>query len=596
MAGMRQVASGINTPILHSNTLHTALSSNIITRYICKIIIYKEVVVVSYDYKNNDDNHNNNDDNNTNGPKLNGNPLATTIKSAFLRFKKKRTSSLEEKLRVAVTSIIASASLAILKFVVGLSTNSLGILSESLHSGLDFVAATMTLYAVRIVMRPRDSKYTYGYAKFESISSLSQILLLFAVAGWVFYEGIERILAPETIQPEITILSFAIMFVSIAVDLGRSRALYRTARKYGSQALEADALHFRTDMLSSAIVLIGLSLVFFLDIPNADAYSAIVVAAMIVYTSLGLGRRTLDVLLDKAPKGVYHQILESVSGLEGVDRPHDIRIRKMGPETFVDMHIEVPRTYTHDTAHKVATIVEEKVKQILPNSDVLVHVDATQYSDETLNDRIRLIAAEMHGITNVHSIYMSNIPQPSTVYDSEERENKQMSKQPSNDLSTTKQKKENRTSHSELQRRLHLYLDVQMNSTLDLTTAHNITESFENRLKQEIPQIKNITTHIEIEEASRDTSAIGIEKRSSEAYIERIKDAALSVQSVVNCKDVAIVELNGDQHFTLTIEIESRIGNSLTTLRDAHEIATDVQNRIINQTGASRVIVHTEPS
>ena len=503
----------------------------------------------------------------------------------------KKTNSLEEKVRVAITSIIASASLALLKLVVGLSTNSLGILSESLHSGLDFVAAMMTLYAVRIVMRPRDLKYTYGYAKFESISSLIQILLLFAVAAWVFYEGIERILAFEAIRPEVTIVSFAIMFISIGIDFGRSRALYRTARKYGSQALEADALHFKADMFSSAIVLVGLSLVFFLDIPKADAYAAIAVAGMIVYTSLGLGRRTLDVLLDKAPKGAYHQILESVSGLEGVDRPHDIRIRKMGPETQVDMHIEVPRTYTHDTAHKVATIVEEKVKQILPNSDVLVHVDATQYSDETLNDRIRLIAAEMHGITNVHSIYMSNIPQPSTVYDSEERENKQ-----SNDLSTTKHKEENRTSYSELQQRLHLYLDVQMNSALDLTTAHNITESFENRLKQEIPQIKNITTHIEIEEASRDTSAIGIEKRSSEGYIERIKDAALSVQSVVNCKDVAIVELNGDQHITLTIEIESRIGNSLTTLRDAHEIATDVQNRIINQTGASRVIVHTEPS
>jgi cation diffusion facilitator family transporter len=520
----------------------------------------------------------------------------SAIKSAFLRLKMKKTNSLEEKVRVAITSIIASASLALLKLVVGLSTNSLGILSESLHSGLDFVAAMMTLYAVRIVMRPRDLKYTYGYAKFESISSLLQILLLFAVAGWVFYEGIERILAFEAIQPEVTIVSFAIMFVSIGIDFGRSRALYRTARKYGSQALEADALHFKADMFSSAIVLVGLSLVFFLDIPKADAFAAIAVAGMIVYTSLGLGRRTLDVLLDKAPKGAYHQILESVSGLEGVDRPHDIRIRKMGPETQVDMHIEVPRTYTHDTAHRVATIVEEKVKQILPNSDVLVHVDATQYSDETLNDRIRLIAAEMHGITNVHSIYMSNIPQPSTVNDSEERENRQMSKQPSNDLSTTKQKKENRTSCSELQQRLHLYLDVQMNSALDLTTAHNITESFENRLKQEIPQIKNITTHIEIEEASRDTSAIGIEKGSSEGYIERIKDVALSVQSIVNCKDVAIVELNGDQHITLTIEIESRIGNSLTTLRDAHEIATDVQNRIINQTGASRVIVHTEPS
>lgn len=552
--------------------------------------------MVGYDYNDNHVNHNKKNDDDTTEARLNGKDSLSAIKSAFLRLKMRKTNSLEEKVRVAITSIIASASLALLKLVVGLSTNSLGILSESLHSGLDFVAAMMTLYAVRIVMRPRDLKYTYGYAKFESISSLLQILLLFAVATWVFYEGIERILAFEAIQPEVTIVSFAIMFVSIGIDFGRSRALYRTARKYGSQALEADALHFKADMFSSAIVIAGLSLVLFLDIPKADAYAAIAVAGMIVYTSLGLGRRTLDVLLDKAPKGAYHQILESVSGLEGVDRPHDIRIRKMGPETQVDMHIEVPRTYTHDTAHKVATIVEEKVKQILPNSDVLVHVDAMQYSDETLNDRIRLIAAEMHGITNVHSIYMSNIPQPYTVYDSEERENRQMSKQPSNGLSTAKQKKENRTSYSELQQRLHLYLDVQMNSALDLTTAHNITESFENRLKQEIPQIKNITTHIEIEEASRDTSAIGIEKRSSEGYIERIKDAALSVRSVVNCKDVAIVELNGDQHITLTIEIESRIGNSLTTLRDAHEIATDVQNRIINQTGASRVIVHTEPS
>jgi cation diffusion facilitator family transporter len=556
--------------------------------------------VVGYDDKDRDVDHSKNDknrDDETIEFRLNGkNPVSTTIRSAFLRLIQKRTNNQKEKVRVAITSILASASLALLKLVVGLYTNSLGILSESLHSGLDFVAAMMTLYAVRIVMRPRDLKYTYGYAKFESISSLSQILLLFAVAGWVFYEGIERIFALETIQPEVTILSFAIMFVSIGIDFGRSRALYRTARKYGSQALEADALHFKTDMLSSAIVLVGLSLVFFLDIPKADAYAAIAVAGMIVYTSLGLGRRTLDVLLDKAPKGAYHQILESISGLEGVDRPHDIRIRKTGPETLVDMHIEVPRTYTHDSAHKVATIVEEKVKQILPNSDVMVHVDATQYSDETLNDRIRLIAAEMHGITNVHSIYMSYIPEHSVVRNKEEQQNRQMSKRLNNDLSSNKHKKENHEKDSDAQQGLHLYLDVQMDSALDLKTAHSITESFENRLKQEIPQIKNVTTHIEIEEASRDAPAIGVEKRSSERYLKRIIDTALSVESVVSCKDVAIVRVNGDQHITLTIKIKPKVGKSLTTLKDAHEIATDVQNRIINRTGATRVVVHAEPT
>jgi divalent metal cation (Fe/Co/Zn/Cd) transporter len=242
--------------------------------------------------------------------------------------------------------------------------------------------------------------------------------------------------------------------------------------------------------------------------------------------------------------------------------------------------------------------VEEKVKQVLPNSDVLVHVDATQYSNETINDRIRLIAAETRGIKNVHSIYMANLQNQfaGVLREGEEAENKQTSKPISNGSFTTNQRKQNHRKNPELRSGLHLYLDVQMNSDLDLTTAHNITESFENRLKQEIPQIRNVTTHIEIEEAGRDVPTIGVEKTFNQTYIERVKDIALSVDSVVNCKDVAITEVNGEQHITLTVEIESKIGKSLTTLRYAHEIATHVQNRIIMKTGAARVVVHTEPS
>jgi cation diffusion facilitator family transporter len=525
-----------------------------------------------------------------------------TIKSILLE---KGKSTLEEKVRVAVISIIASASLTILKFAIGSWTNSLGILSESMHSGLDFIAALMTLYAIRIVIRPPDTKYTYGYAKFESISSLAEIILLFAVASWVFYEGLERLLSPEKIQPEITILSFLVMFVSIAVDFGRSRALYKAARKYGSQALEADGLHFKTDMISSAIVVVGLSLVLFFDVPDADAYAAIAVAGMIVYTSLGLGRRTLDVLLDRAPLGAYHQVVESVSGLEGVNRPHDIRIRKMGPETLIDMHIEVPRTFTHDRAHRVATTVEEKVRQVLPNSDVLVHVDATEYSNETLVDRIRLIAAETDGIRNVHSIYMSRIV-PSPVENAANREEKMSGINTNSRLNNCSSNKELKEENDDdpkllvqpplsLSSLLHLYLDVQMNPELDLNTAHAIIESFEIRLRNEIPQIRNVTTHIEIE-ASDDVSIIGIEKTSSRSYTEQIRKMALSVDRVNDCKDVSVVDVNGEQHITLTISIGAGMENDSTSLAEAHRIATYVQNLIIRQTGSSRVVVHTEPS
>ena len=126
--------------------------------------------MIGHDDENSDDNHNNSNERKIHKKES----LPTSLRSAFLLIKKEKTGSIEEKLRVAITSIIASLSLTILKFVVGFSTNSLGILSESLHSGLDLVAAMMTLYAVRIMMRPRDLRYTYGYAKFESVSSLFQ--------------------------------------------------------------------------------------------------------------------------------------------------------------------------------------------------------------------------------------------------------------------------------------------------------------------------------------------------------------------------------------------------------------------------------------
>lgn len=473
----------------------------------------------------------------------------------------KISSGHSEKIKVAVTSIVASAALTIIKLVVGASTNSLGILSEAMHSGLDVIAALMTFYAIRMAARPPDLRYTYGYAKYESLTSLAEIILLFAVAGWVFYEGIERIFF-KTVHPEITLVSLGIMFVSIGIDFGRSRALNKIAKKYGSQALEADALHFKADMITSSIVVVGLLAVLVLNIPNADAYAAIVVAGMIIYTSLGLGRRTLDVLLDKAPKGVYAQVVESVTGLEGVNKAHDIRVRQVGPEIFVDMHIEVPRTHTHSKAHEVATAVEERVRRVVPNADVMVHVDAIEGTDETMMDRVRLVAAETDGIKNVHSTYLSSMMSPEKISD---------------------YKKES----------LHLYLDVQMDGNLDLKKAHDIIDKFEKNIKDKIPEIGNITTHIETE--SNENIPVGTEKTIDNSHAEKIRNLVLSVPSVIECKDIGSIIVNDELHITITIKIAPK-ENNVITVEDAHKIATNVQNLIINQMGASRVIVHTEPA
>ncbi len=525
-----------------------------------------------------------------------GNPNAP-IESVSLLKEKHR-----EKTRVALTSIIASVSLTISKYIIAIATGSLGILSEALHSGLDVIAAIMTLYAVRMAMRPPDLEHHYGYAKFESLTSLGETILLFVVAGWIFYEGIERIFFAHG-GPEITVSSFAIMIISIVINFNRSRALYRIARKYGSQALEADALHFKADMLTSSVVLVGLAIVYLFGIPNADSYAAITVAGVIVYTSLGLGRRTLDVLLDKAPKGIQGQILESVTGFEGVKNAHSVRVRKVGSETFVDLHIEVPRIFTHDKAHRIATNVENKIKdEILPKSDVVVHVDAVEDDmTETIKDKIRLIATNYAAVKNIHSIYLSTSARHDPSANTIQKEEVMVG----GDVNL------NTSISSELS--LHLYLDVQIDSKLDLKTAHDIVDDFERKIRKEIPSIKAITTHIETE-VDIETS-IGKEEKTDQTFLDKIKSIALSVKGVSDCKDVALVFAGNEIHITLTIKLNQSYvkmdnnannnngnvnkdsmphGDGLSVVT-AHQIATDIQNLILKNTAASRVIIHTEP-
>ena len=506
-------------------------------------------------------------------------------------FKQNKNLAFKEKKRIVITSLIASAILAILKLIIGFYTNSLGILSESFHSGLDVLAALMTYYAIRIVIKPPDSKFTYGYAKIESLSSLAEILLLFLVAAYIFYEGLERIFV-KSIEPDITVFSFGVMILSIVVDYWRSKTLFKVARKYGSQAIEADALHFKADMISSSIVIVGLCTVLFFGIPNADAYAALIISSMIIYTSLGLGKRTLDVLLDKAPKGINHIVLESISGLEGVNRAHDIRVRNVGATLFIDLHIEVPRTSTHDKAHKIATNVEDKIRKLIPNSDVLVHVDAIESESETLTDIVRLIASETDGIKNVHSIFFSQLPSYSNKQSNKNFHETNLIQGDNDNPMKNEIKNELGLTNNNSKGLLHLYLDVQVDSGLDLRAAHNIIETFESKVRKDIPLIQQITTHIEFE--AEEIKKIGIEKEVNSSYLANIRKSCFKIEGVVDCKDIGIVDMDGDQHITLTITIQS-LNPSDLSIYDAHQIATDVQQMIMRDTGASKVVVHTEP-
>jgi cation diffusion facilitator family transporter len=276
-----------------------------------------------------------------------------------------------EKRSAALTSLAAAVALTALKTIVGLATGSLGILAEAAHSGLDLVAALMTFFAVRYSDRPPDRTHLYGHGKMENLSALGETFLLLLTCGWIVREAVGRLMTHRT-EIEIAWWSFAVMGISIAVDASRSAVLMRAARKYNSQALEADALHFQTDVWSSAVVIFGLISVK-LGWGAADAVAALGVCGLVIWVTVQLGRRTVDALLDTAPAGMEEKILALVESVPGVYNCHAIRMRYSGPVLFIDLHILVDGKQTLEQAHALTETIETAIREIAPRADVTVH-------------------------------------------------------------------------------------------------------------------------------------------------------------------------------------------------------------------------------
>jgi len=292
------------------------------------------------------------------------------------------TQAQKEKTTAALSSVIAAIGLTVFKVIVGIATNSLGILAEAAHSSLDLMAAMMTFFAVRVADKPADRGHPFGHGKVENISALFETLLLLATSGWIIYEAIHRLKAPE-VHVEVSIWSFIVMGTSIIVDVSRSRMLYAAAKKHNSQALEADALHFSTDIWSSSVVILGLILVLvarwfpslaFLE--KGDAIAALMVAAIVVFVSGELGVRSIQALLDAAPKnGERDRIIKEITQMEDIADVHAVRIRSSGAGWFVDMHVTMNGRMSLNRSHALTEQIEGTVKEILPGADVTVHVE-----------------------------------------------------------------------------------------------------------------------------------------------------------------------------------------------------------------------------
>lgn len=455
-----------------------------------------------------------------------------------------------EKRSVAGNSVVAAVAITILKIVVGVTTGSLGILSEAAHSGLDLVAAIITLFSVRVSDKPADADHQYGHGKVENFSAFIETGLLLLTCAWIIYEAIRRIFYHH-IEIEPSVAAFAVLFFSMAIDFWRSRALGKIADKYDSQALEADALHFSTDIWSSGVVVLGLLLVMLGRkygvswLRNSDPAAALIVAAVIIYVSWRLARKTIDALLDAAPSGVRSQIIDTVSKVGGVLEVDRVRIRRAGNRYFADLSIGLARNVTFQVSEQMADAVSAAVHKILPDADVVVHSIPRAVHEENIFDRIRGVATR-HNF-NVHDI-----------------------------------------SVQDLGGRLHVEQHLELDERLSLLQAHDEVTLLESEIRREVPEISSILTHIESEPA---TIEPGDPTVDDPALVRRLKNVARGFPEILDTHDVEMKRVRDRLYVSCHCTMPDHL-----PLSRVHEIITDLEIRFKQEAPELfRVLIHPEP-
>ena len=450
------------------------------------------------------------------------------------------------KQRVALTSILASGGLTVAKGVVGIATGSLAILSEAAHSLLDLAATIMTYFAVRVSGKPADEEHHYGHGKVESVTALAETALLFLLSGIVLWEAGHRLLGGGHHAVEAMLWAFAVIVVSITVDFFRARLLYRVAAETSSEALEADALHFGSDMWSSIAVLIGLGAVA-LGYPWADSLAAVVVAVFIIVAGWRLARRTVQTLTDTAPAGAAEKIrtiAERITGVVAIDR---VRVRPAGDVLFVDLDLAVSRTLPLERVAKIKERVATAVRADFPQAETTVNIVPRALTDETVLERVMVIARNralaVHHVT-VHAVGG----------------------------------------------RLSVSLDLEVDGNLSLARAHEIADGLEAALREELGPEVEVETHIEPLQLSDATGRNASPDRAAQV---RAALAALAGQAgfVRDVHDVRVRETAAGE----IVNFHGYVDPALT-VAEVHERIDDLERALRERFPTiKRVIGHAEP-
>jgi cation diffusion facilitator family transporter len=464
---------------------------------------------------------------------------------AFQR--KKRTSAMNAKAKAAFGSLMVAIFLTAIKLIAGVLTNSLAIISEALHSGIDLIAAAMTLFAVSKSDLPPDSGHLYGHYKLENVSSFVETLLLYITAIWILYEALDRLLFGGAVV-EMSIWGVAIMLLSIVLNFSRARVLYRTAKKYKSQALEADAVHFMADFITSVVVIIGIVLAYF-GLTEFDSIAAVGVAIIIAIIGFRIGKKSLASLMDAAPAGLERLISEEVRKIEGVGKIDRIRVRESGHRVFVDISAFIDQAFPFEVAHGITETISDRIQAVVPDSDILVHAEPFLPQRSSLLDKIRFEASSFPEIKNIHNIKVL-----------------------------------------EINNKLYVEFHAELEGNLPLTKAHEVMTNLESRIASLDRNVCTVSSHLEPidNKPNGNESSPSIDARIAEGIESILKSHpevhSFEIQNTIKIDGKYAVALRC--LFTPTINVH-----------DCHALASKIEQTIkLKLPEVASVTIHQEPS
>jgi cation diffusion facilitator family transporter len=455
-----------------------------------------------------------------------------------------------EKRATALLSVTAACIMTGLKLAVALTTGSLGILSDAIHSAVDLAGAALTFVSVRLSDRPADANHPYGHAKYENLSAFVETFLMVGSALWITLDAIRRIFF-HPVQLRYSFWPVAVLVTSICVDLWRSHRMSAVGRRHGSAALEAEAQHFASDIWATTAVLIGLCASWLGEhlhlhwLRYADPLAAIVVSGLIVALSWRIAHRAIYVLTDSVPRETLDRVLREVCSIQGVLSVDQLRMRRYGTSYFADLTLSMPRNLTFQRSEELVHDATLAVQRITPGADVVIHTVPRSTSAESIFDKVRAVASRNNVVLHDVSVQASG-----TGFEVEQH--------------------------------------IEVSENLPLIDAHKFVRGIEDQIRRELPEVSSVLTHIENEPATIEHATTVADDRHME-YL--LRAAARTLPEIIDIHEVHIGRI-GEK---ISLSCHCTLPDELPMQR-VHEIITLLEDRFKSRCpDVDRVLIHPEP-